>query len=168
MILILAGPVPHFSIICNQMTNLIYENWIHLLSNLNQPWFSPQCLQGLCDTIHQKRAALSHCWGFVDRTVRHISRPNENQRILYNGHKKVNAIKLKSAFTSNSLVMNLYGSVEGKRHDSGMLDVSGLLHALQRYYVIPYDHILCIHQDPACLRRPCLQALFRGAVLTSN
>ena len=37
MIPIFARPVPQLSIICNQMTNLIYGNWNHLLSNLNQP-----------------------------------------------------------------------------------------------------------------------------------
>ena len=46
MIQIFARPIPLLSIICNQMTNLIYENWNHLLSNLNQPWLSPQCLLG--------------------------------------------------------------------------------------------------------------------------
>ena len=60
MIQIFARSIPQLSIICNQMTNLIYENWNYLLSNLNQPWLSPQCLQGFCNTIHQKRAALSN------------------------------------------------------------------------------------------------------------
>ena len=60
MIQIFARPIPQLSIICNQMTNLIYENWNHLLSNLNQPWLSPQCLQGFYNTIHQKRATLSN------------------------------------------------------------------------------------------------------------
>ena len=61
MIQIFARPIPQLSIICNQMTKLIYENWNHLLSNLNQTWLSPQYLQGFCNTIHQKGAALSNC-----------------------------------------------------------------------------------------------------------
>ena len=65
MIQIFARPIPRLSIICNQMANLIYENWNHLLSNLNQPWLSLQCLQGFCNTIHQKGAALRNCWGFL-------------------------------------------------------------------------------------------------------
>ena len=88
MIQIFARPIPQLSITCNQMTNLIYENWIHLLSNLNQPWLSRQCLQGFCNTIHQKGAALSNCWGFVDGTVRPISRPNESQKFCITGIKK--------------------------------------------------------------------------------
>ena len=88
MIQIFARPIPQLSITCNQMTNLIYENWIHLLSNLNQPWLSRQCLQGFCNIIHQKGAALSNCWGFVDGTVRPISRPNESQKFCITGIKK--------------------------------------------------------------------------------
>ena len=107
MIQLLARPIPQLSIICNQMRNLIYENWNHLLSNLNQPWLSPQCLQGFCNTIRQKGAALSNCWGFVDGTVRPISRLNESQKILYNGHKIINGIKFQSVVAPNGLRSSL-------------------------------------------------------------
>ena len=63
---------------------------------------------------------------------------------------------------------NLYGPVEGKRDDSGMLAMSGLLDALQRYSVSPYGNTLCIYGDPAYPLRRCLQAPFRGAVLTPD
>ena len=94
-----------------------------------------------------------------------ISSSNE---ILYNGHKKVHAIKFQSVVAPNGLVANLYGPVEGKRHDSGMLAMSGLLDALQRYSVSPYGNTLCIYGDPAYPLRPCFQAPFRGAVLTPD
>ena len=41
LIQIFARAIPQLSITCNEITNLIYENWNHLLSNLNQPWLSP-------------------------------------------------------------------------------------------------------------------------------
>ena len=87
---------------------------------------------------------------------------------MYNGHKNVHAIKLQSVVAPNGLVANLYGPVEGKRHDSGMLAMSGLLDALQRYSVSPYGNTLCIYGDPAYALRPCFQAPFRGAVLTPD
>ena len=93
------------------MTNLIYENWNHLLINLNEPWLSPQYLQGFCNTIHQKGAALSNCRGFVYGTVRPISKPNESQKKFYNGHKKVLAIKFQSVVTP--LVANFMGQLKG-------------------------------------------------------
>ena len=113
IIQIFARPIPQLLIICNQMTNLIYKNWNHLLINLNQLWLSPQCLQGFCNTIHQKGAALSNCWGFVYGTVRPISRPNESQKKLYNGHKKVRAIKFQPVVAPNGLVANFMGQLKG-------------------------------------------------------
>ena len=87
---------------------------------------------------------------------------------MYNGHEKVHTIKFQSVVAPNDLVANLYGPVEGKRHDSGMLAMSGLLDALQRYSVSPYGNTLCIYGDPAYALRPCFQAPFRGAVLTPD
>ena len=65
--------------------------------------------------------------GFVDGTVLPCFRPGENQRILFNGHKRIHALRFQSVVTPNRLICNLYGSVEGRRHDSGMLAESHLL-----------------------------------------
>ena len=75
--------------------------------------------------------------------------PNENQRALYNEHKKVHAIKFQCVIALNDLVANLYRLVEGKRCGSGMLAMSVLLDALKRYSVSPYGYTLCIYGDPA-------------------
>ena len=75
--------------------------------------------------------------------------PNENQRVLYNKHKKVHAIKFQSVIALNDLVVNLYRLVEGKYCDSGMLAIYVLLDALQRYSVSSHGHTLRIYGDPA-------------------
>ena len=93
MIYNFARPVPQLSEMFNQMTNLICRNWNQLPSNLNH--FS-QCLQGFCNTIHQKGAALSNCWGFVDGTVRSISKPNESQKICIMCIKSSNLLLLQT------------------------------------------------------------------------
>ena len=51
------------------------------------------------DTIHTKEAALNNAWGFIDGTVRPISRPRIHQRIVYNGHKRQHALKYQSTTT---------------------------------------------------------------------
>lgn len=158
-----ARPVPQFSIISNQILNILYGNFHHLLENLNQPWLSPQCLEEFCEVIHRKGAALDHCWGFVDGTVRPISRPNQMQRVLYNGHKKVHAIKCQPVAAPNGLNANLFGSVEGKKHDSTMLAQS---HLYAQFAVDTGGRALCIYGDPAYPLRPQLQAPFRNAILT--
>ena len=106
--------------------------------------------------------------GFVDGTVWSISRPNGNKKKLYNVHEKIHAIKFQSVVAPKGLVANLYGPIERKGHDSGMLVMFGLMDALQRYSVSPYGHTLCIYWDPTHPLRSCLQAPFRWAVLTPN
>ena len=61
--------------------------------------------------ITDKGAALSNCFGFVDVTVRPICRPGRDQKIVYNGHKRVHASKFQSVSLPNGLVAHLYGPV---------------------------------------------------------
>ena len=70
----------------------------------------------------------------MDGTVRQISRPGDNQHLVYNGHKRVPALKFQAVVIPSGLVANLYGPVEGQRHDAGMLEESGLLNIFYYYY----------------------------------
>ena len=54
------------------------------------------------------------CWhytsfGFIDGTIRAIARPEQHQMILYNGHKRVYALKFQSIAPPNGLIGNVYG-----------------------------------------------------------
>ena len=124
-----AKPVPQLCMASNHVMNLIYTQWNHLLTDLDQPWLSPANLQQFAEMIDSNGGALQTCWAwvFVDGTVRPVSRPGRNQRVFHNGHKKVHSIKFQSVVAPKGLVANLYGPVEGKRHDSGMLAQSRLL-----------------------------------------
>ena len=66
----------------------------------------------------------------------------------------------------SGLVANLYGPVQGKQHDSGMLADSALLNNLQIHSHSPNGRVLCIYGDPAYPLRQHLQAPFKGACLT--
>jgi len=93
------------------LTNVVID-WIyehsHRLSDFNQPFLSRACLRAYADAVHEKGAALNNGWGFIDGTVHPICRPNEHQRIVYNGHKRVHALKFQSIVTPNGLIANLY------------------------------------------------------------
>ena len=92
------------------VTNLvdhICERFGHLLITLDQPWLSRHHLQLFADAIYNKGAALFTCWGFVDGTVHPMCRPKENQRAVYNGHKRVHAIKFQSVVAPNGLLESL-------------------------------------------------------------
>ena len=109
----------------NTIVEDLYERYSHLSHDFDQPWLSPENLQIFATAIHNKGAALDNCWRFVDETVRPICRPKRNQREVYNGHKKVHALKYQSVVAPNGLIAKLYGPVEGGRHDSRMLAMSG-------------------------------------------
>ena len=115
------------------------------------------CMQML---FKKKGAALNNCWGFVDDTVRPICLPQEYQRVVYNGHKRVHALKFQSVVTPNGLIANLFGPVEGRRHDSGMLAMSGLLPQLEQMSFSPTGEAMCIYGDPAYPHRIHLQRPF--------
>ena len=161
-------PVPQLCMISNQVLNFLHLNWAHLLSNFQQNWLSPQNLEAFAQSIHQKGAPLDNCWGFVDGTVRPICRPSHNQRIVYNGHKKVHSLKFQSVVAPNGMIANMYGPVEGKRHDSGMLADSGLLNQLQQHSYGQNGRALCIYGDPAYPLRVHLQSGFKGANITQQ
>ena len=140
------------------MVTFLYSRNGDLLNNLNQPWLAPENLQVYADAIYNKGAALDTCCGFIDGSVRPICRPKENQRVVYNGHKRVHALNFQSVVTPNGLIANLFGPVEGRRHDSGMLAMSGLLPQLQN--MSPTGQAMCIYGDPAYPHRIHIQCPF--------
>ena len=149
MVPIFGRAVPELSIMTNRILDFMYDTHGHLLRSFNQAWLAPAELSSYADAVHQKGSPLNNCWGFVDGTVRPVCRPGNNQRVLYNGHKRVHAIKFQSIVAANGLIANLYGPVEGKRHDSGMLAMSNIFPQLQLHSIRPNGDPLCIYGDMA-------------------
>lgn len=91
----------------------MYEEHGHRITQWNQTLLSPQKLEVhvYAEAINRKGAALSNCFGFIDGTVRPICRPGENQRTVYNGHKRIHAIKFQSIALPNGMIAQMYGPV---------------------------------------------------------
>ena len=104
-------PVPVFSMAKNHVLDYIYNTHNHLITQWNHTLLSPRALEVYAETIYGKGAALENCFGFVDGTVRPIARPDEHQHIMYNGHKRVHALKFQSLALPNGLIGNLYGPI---------------------------------------------------------
>ena len=85
-------PVLEICMMTNKVLNFIFENHGHPITQWNNTILNPECLEQYAEAIYAKGAALNN--GFVDGTVRPICRPNENQRQVYNGHKRVQALKI--------------------------------------------------------------------------
>lgn len=156
-----ARPIPELCMITNTVLDWFYIEHGFRLTSWNQPFLSPAKLQEYANAITRQGSPLTNCFGFVDGTVRPICRPGERQRIVYNGHKRVHALKFQSVALPNGLIGNLYGPVEGRRHDAGMLKDSGLLTSLERVAYSPRGDVLCLYGDPAYPLRPHLMAPYR-------
>ena len=76
--------------------------------------------------------------------VKQICKPGTLQSVLYNGHKRVHAIKFQSVVATNGLIANLYGPVEGTRHDSGMFADSRLFLSCSCTHSHPLE-TLCVY-----------------------
>ena len=132
-------------------------------SSFFQPLLSQQNLDLHAHAAHDKCAALRICWGFVCGTVRPICIPSERiQRILYNGYKRVHALKFQSVVALNELTANLYGPVEGRKHDIGIFAESNLLPLLQQHCHMTNGSPLCIYGDSTYPLRAHLQRPFEG------
>ncbi|XP_032228942.1 uncharacterized protein LOC116612389 [Nematostella vectensis] len=149
MISIFGRSVPELSMICNEVTEWIYNAHHHRTTEWNNFILSPNSLQTYADAIHNKGAALDNCFGFVDGSVRPITRPGLNQRVVYNGHKRVHALKYQSVALPNGLIGQLFRPVEGRMHDARMLAVSGLYDSLAQHAFSPAGQEMCIYGDPA-------------------
>ena len=103
--------VPELCMITNRVMDFIYDTHGHRITQWNPAVLNPGFLEQYAAAIAGKGAALDNCFGFVDGTVRPISKPGEQQRIVYNGHKRVHALKFQSVAVPNGLIANMYGPV---------------------------------------------------------
>ena len=150
----------------------IFHRFQDKLSNLeSHAWMNEEKLQEFALAIHRKGAPLSNCWAFVDGTARGICRPSQYQRLCFSGHKRIHCIKFQSLVTPNGLIINLFGPMEGRRHDAALLRESNLLVSLENLDFRLNDEArtpMCIYGDPAYPIRRMLIAPYRSADLSAD
>ena len=100
--------VPELSMISNEVVNWMYTTHGHKITQWNHDLLNPAALNEYADAISNKGTALENCFGFIDGTGCPISTPDENQRIVYNRHKRVHALKFQSIELPNGLIGHLY------------------------------------------------------------
>lgn len=99
-------PIPVLSMVCNDVLDFIYDTDNHRITQWNPTVLSPADLQIYSDTVAVKGAALQICFSFIDGTICPICRPGEQQRILYNGHKRLHGLKFQAVVLANELIGN--------------------------------------------------------------
>ena len=102
---------PEISMITKKMTDFVFDEHSHRVLQWNYFLLSPPKLQGYADAISGRVAALDNCFGFIYGTVRPICKPATHQRVAYNGHKRIHALKFQAVALPNGMIANLYGPV---------------------------------------------------------
>ena len=97
--------------ISNLVMDTIYQKHRQRITQWNNTLLTPALLEIYARAIRQKGSPLPNYFGFIDGTVRPICRPEENQRIVYNGHKRVHGLKYQSVALPNGMIANMYGPV---------------------------------------------------------
>lgn len=117
--------------------DMIYWDEERIISNLDR----------YCAAISAKEPlGIEGVWGFIDGTIRPICRPSKGQQAMYNGHKRVHALKFQTVVTPDGLISHLFGPVDGRRHDLFMLNESGFKDVLEKNSNF---HNKLIYGDPA-------------------
>ena len=158
-------PKSTLSMCISAVLDFIYDNYHQKITDLNQPWLTGR-FQEFADAIHAKGGPLENCIGFIDGTVRPLCRPIHFQRICYNGHKRVHALKFQSIVTPDGIIANLFGPLEGRRHDCFLLAVSGVLEQFETFnWTDRNGRNFCLYGDPAYPVRDFLIAPYKNADL---
>ena len=115
----------------NGLVDILDSRWNHLLDFDTDGVLHPDALCSYADAIRKAGAPAQTIWGFIDCTIRRICRPSIFQRVVYNGYKKYHALKFQAVVLPNGLFGHLYGPIEGRRADTGMLNESKLIEACE-------------------------------------
>lgn len=104
-------PVPELSMISSLVVDTVYQEHNHRITQWNDTLLNLALLETYARAIQQNGSPLHNCFGFIDGTVRPICRPDQNQRIVYNGHKRVHGLKYHSVALPNGMIANMFGPV---------------------------------------------------------
>jgi hypothetical protein len=136
----------HISATIKTFVDVIY---CYCRDQLNSPELFAHRMEYYAQLIEEKTNGLvSFVWGFIDRTLRKTCCPKYFQKECYSGHKRAHGLKFQSVITPNGLLCQMFGPVNGKRHDSYMLHESWLVGKIQN--MMPINGIMyALYGDPA-------------------
>ena len=91
--------------------NRVFDTHGHRITEWNDILLHPVKLEEYANVITMKGSPIENCFGFIDGIVRPICRPGINQRVVYNGLKRVHALKFQSVALPSEIIANMYGPV---------------------------------------------------------
>ncbi|POM76727.1 Hypothetical protein PHPALM_6003 [Phytophthora palmivora] len=78
-----------------KLTDLLYFDKTRITNNMER----------YCAAIASKAPdSIQRVWEFIDGTIRPICRPSKGQQAMFNGHKRVHAVKFQTVVTPDGLI----------------------------------------------------------------
>ena len=82
------------------------------------------------DAVYAKGCPLTNVAVFIDATIRRICRPHFGQQAAYSGYRKYHVVKYQNLVAPDSIIVNQFGPVEGRRCDPWMVRESDLINMM--------------------------------------
>ena len=83
--------------------------------------------------------------------------------------KRSHALKFQSVVVPNGIIANLFGPIEGCRHDAGMLRESEIWTQMRAHMTTADGRVYCVYGDPAYpMTDGFIITPFRGGVISRN
>lgn len=117
-------------------------------------------------SVFEKGAPLKGCWGFIDGTVRPVSRPIYDQEAIYNGHHRVHALKYQGVAMADGMIVSLAGPFVGRNHDMHMFHESKIVEHLNNLNYDGHAEALYIFGDMGYVSSNRVITPFEGLNLT--
>ncbi|KIJ45994.1 hypothetical protein M422DRAFT_165640, partial [Sphaerobolus stellatus SS14] len=154
-----------FSRISQLTAMYIWTRWKHLL-RFDPTYLTREKLASFARSFKAKGSPLGFIAALIDGTLQKNARPVRNQRLVYNGWKRIHCLKYHVLISPDGLVIHVYGPVDGRRHDEMVFKESGLLELLQKHFWTPTGEQLYIYGDPAYSVGPHVMSPYKGAGIT--
>ena len=103
----------------------------------------------------KEQTGVDRCIGFIDGKFFGMCRPTEGQESVYNGHKKGHGFQQQGVVTPDGIMIQFYGPVEGRHHDSYLLGLSEFEDQMSAW-----DQDYYVYGDPAYGLSTHIQAPF--------
>jgi hypothetical protein len=155
------------SMVFNADSNHIYDFMKHRIE-FDGLYLTKERRLRMARAVYEKGAPLEGCWGFIDGTVRPVSRPVQGQEGIYNGHHRTHALKYQGISSADGMIVSLSGPFVGRDHDMKMLADSDIVNKLDSLDYQGLDRELFIYGDLGYVMSNRIQVPFEGLNLTSS
>ena len=155
------------STIFNHALNHVYEKCKHLLA-FDWERLNAEYLEEMYNVNRRAGSLLEDCVGYIDGTIRPMCKPGRNQKLFYNGHKRVHCLKFQNIVFPDGIIVFMDGPYSGTRHDSGMLHVSEVEATLRGNLKGRDGRQLYIYGDLGYPDRSCIVRPYGGSQLSEE